>query len=107
MRGIATVTNRSRNSHIRAPRSVTAAPISCPSRSPKLAIDFFAFLRTGCWPVIVASSSTTVVEDLRLLDRLADADVEHDLLERRHLVRVREAELLRQLRAHRLLVVLA
>ena len=59
MRGIATEMNRSRNSHIRAPRSVTAAPISWPCRSPKLAIDFFAFFRTGCCPVIVASSSTT------------------------------------------------
>src|SRR5690348_1903849 len=52
--------NRSRNSHMRAPRSVTAAPISCPCRRPKLAMDFFAFFRTGCWPVIVASSSTTL-----------------------------------------------
>jgi hypothetical protein len=42
IRGHATVTNRSRNSHMRAPRSVTDAPISCPSRRPKLAIDFFA-----------------------------------------------------------------
>ena len=44
---------------MRAPRSVTAAPISWPSRSPKLAIDFFAFLRTGSCPVMRASSSTT------------------------------------------------
>jgi len=60
LRGIATATKRSKNSHMRAPRSVTAAPISCPSRSPKFAIDFFARRRTGRCPVIVSSSSTTV-----------------------------------------------
>src|SRR4029079_3939770 len=37
------------------------------------------------------------VERLRLLDRFADADVDDDLLELRNLVRVLEAELLRQL----------
>ena len=47
------------------------------------------------------------VEQLRLLDRFADADVDHDLLQRRNLVRVPEAELLRETRTHRLLVVLA
>src|SRR5215212_817140 len=45
------------------------------------------------------------VEHLRLLDRLADAAVDHDLLERRHLVRVRERELPHEPVAHRALVV--
>ena len=67
MRGIATLRSRSRNSHIRAPRSVTAAPISCPCRSPKLAIDFFARLRTGRCPVMTASSSTTLSSTLGCL----------------------------------------
>ena len=79
MRGSATVTNRSRNSHIRAPRSVTAAPISCPSRSPKLAIDFFALRAHRLLAGDHRQLLDDVVEELRLLDRLADADVEHDL----------------------------
>ena len=41
-----------------------------------------------------------LVEQLRLLDRFAQADVEHDLLEPRNLVRVLELELLRQPLAH-------
>src|SRR5712692_8406401 len=54
---------RSRNSYIRAPRSVTLAPMGTPSRSLKFAIDFFAFVTTGLWPEIacrsaVAKSST-------------------------------------------------
>src|SRR3954462_11881459 len=116
MRGIATAMKRSRNSHMRAPRSVTAAPISWPSRSPKFAIDFFARFFTGCCPVIVASSSPMAsssrgclvrpplvhdaIEQPRLLDRLAESDVDHDLLDGWDLVRVREAELLLQLPAH-------
>src|SRR5207244_4728361 len=39
-----------------------------------------------------------LVEHLRLLDGFADADVEDDLLQRRYLVRIREAELLHELR---------
>src|SRR3989442_938066 len=48
--------NRSRNSYIRAPRSVTAQPIAIPCRRLKLATDFLARVTTGCWPVIAASS---------------------------------------------------
>src|SRR6266852_3142725 len=48
---------RSRNSYIRAPRSVTFAPIGTPSRSLKFAIDFFAFVTTGRWPAIACRSA--------------------------------------------------
>src|SRR5882762_8042133 len=44
------------------------------------------------------------VESLGILDRVAHADVEHDLQEPRNLVHVLEAELLLQLGAHALLV---
>ena len=104
MRGIATMMNRSRNSHIRAPRSVTEQPISCPSRSPKFAIDFLALAIDRLLAGDHRELLDHRVEQLRLLDRFAHADVEHDLLERRHLVRVRQRELLREARAHRLLV---
>ncbi len=59
--------NRSKNSHIRAPRSVTDAPISSPARRPKFAIDFFAFFLAGRWPVMIDSSSTTVSSSLGCL----------------------------------------
>src|SRR6266568_1613034 len=50
--------NRSRNSYIRSPRSVTVTPIGIFSRSRKPAIDFFALVTTGCCPVTVATSRT-------------------------------------------------
>src|SRR3989454_907309 len=52
MRGTAMLMKRSRNSYIRAPRSVTAQPIACPSRRLKFAIAFLARVTTGRWPVI-------------------------------------------------------
>ncbi len=58
MRGIARVMKRSRNSYIRAPRSVTVQPTGMPARSPKLAIAFLALVTTAFWPVIRPSSST-------------------------------------------------
>src|SRR2546428_334871 len=58
MRGTAMLMKRSRNSYIRAPRSVTAQPIACPSRRLKFAIAFLARVTTGRWPVIAASSAT-------------------------------------------------
>ena len=48
---------RSRNSYIRAPRSVTRAPTGIPSRSLKLAIDFVARRTCARWPEITVSSS--------------------------------------------------
>ena len=92
MRGTASEMNRSRNSYIRAPRSVTEQPTGMPARSPKFAIDFFALVTTGFWPVTAASSSTRRVELLRVLARVTHADVQHDLAELRHLVRVRQRE---------------
>src|SRR5213592_4975706 len=129
--------SRSRNSYIRAPRSVTFAPMGTPSRSLKFAIDFFARVTIGFCPVIdwrsaVAKSSTLAfsrpsptpmlittfstrgtchgfvyprsdrllsrdrleigrreVEHLGVLPSLADAHVDHDLLDARHLPRIR------------------
>src|SRR3989441_805546 len=57
MRGTAMLMKRSRNSYIRAPRSVTAQPIACPSRRLKFAIAFLARVTTGRWPVMAASST--------------------------------------------------
>ena len=60
MRGSATFSSRSRNSYIRSPRSVTATPTAMFSRILKFAIAFFAFVTTGFWPVIVATSAVAV-----------------------------------------------
>ena len=64
MRGSAVDSSRSRNSHIRAPRSVTRAPIDMPSRSLNAAIDFRAFVTTGFCPVMMARSSTAASRSL-------------------------------------------
>ena len=66
MRGIAIETSRSTNSHIRAPRRVTATPTGIPARTLKLAIDLRARRTFGRCPEItpscsVAASSTEVV----------------------------------------------
>src|SRR5271165_7168856 len=57
MRGIAMLTRRSKNSYMRAPRKVTLQPIAWPSRTLKVATDFFAFVIAGFWPVIFAMSA--------------------------------------------------
>ena len=57
-RGSAMVTSRSRNSYIRALRSVTLQPIGRPLRILKPAIAFLASVFTGFWPAISASSAT-------------------------------------------------
>ena len=57
MRGRAIDTSRSRNSHIRAPRSVTRAPTGIPSRTLKPAIDFRARRSCARWPAMIVSSS--------------------------------------------------
>src|SRR5216110_1620079 len=103
MRGTAIEMNRSRNSYIRAPRSVTLQPTAIPSRRLKFAIAFLARVTTGCWPVMAASSATAASSPW-VLGRVAHADVEHDLLEPRNLVRVLERKLLLQLAPHLLLV---
>ncbi len=43
---------------MRAPRSVTLQPIGSPSRTLKVAIDFFALQISGFWPVIFVRSPT-------------------------------------------------
>jgi len=43
---------------MRSPRRVTIAPIGIPARSLKAAIDFFARVTTGAWPVIHRRSLT-------------------------------------------------
>ena len=50
--GMATLTSLSRNSYITLPRRVTMAPTSMALRTLKVAMDFFAFVRTGLRPVI-------------------------------------------------------
>ena len=49
---------RSRNSYIRAPRSVTEAPTAIPTRSEKFEIAFFARVTTAFCPLIAPSSAT-------------------------------------------------
>ena len=58
MRGSASDSSRSRNSHIRSPRNVALAPIGMPSRSLNWAIDTRAFWISGFWPVIRVRSRT-------------------------------------------------
>ena len=59
-RGSAMFISRSRNSHIRSPRSVTIVAIGMPLRTLNCAIDFLARRVTGFWPVMRASSSAPV-----------------------------------------------
>jgi hypothetical protein len=54
---MATDISRSRNSHMRARRSVTVTPTGLPSRSLNAAIDLRARRTFGRWPAIVASWS--------------------------------------------------
>ena len=90
--------------HPRAAQRHRAADRHAP-RSPKFAIDFLAWVTTGFWPVICRQLLDRRVELLRVLARVAHADVQHDLREPRHLVGFVSAELLRQPRPHRRLVV--
>ena len=50
--------SRSRNSHIRLPRSVTLQPMALPSRSLKPAIDLRLSVTTGFWPAMIFRAST-------------------------------------------------
>ena len=65
MRGIARLTSRSKNSHMRSPRSVTLAPIALPSRSLKPAIDFLALVTIGFWPVMMREVGDRALEQRR------------------------------------------
>ena len=79
---------------MRSRRSVTLQPIGMPSRSLKPAIDFLARVITGFWPAISAISPTAASTFLRSCEAFADAHVEDDLGQPRHLHRVRVLELL-------------
>ena len=89
---MARLMSRSKNSHLRSPRRVTLAPMALPSRSLKPAIDFLALVTTAFWPVMISRSRDGAVEQRLLLERLADAHVEDDLVEPRDLHDVGEAE---------------
>ena len=93
-RGSAMVISRSMNSYMRALRSVTLQPIGRPSRILKPAIAFFASVFTGFWPEITRQLRDRRIQLLLVAGRLAHAHVDDDLLELRHLHRVRVAELL-------------
>src|SRR5436305_507003 len=77
MRGSAIIMSRSRNSHMRAPRRVTLAPMAMPSRSLKPAIDFLARVVTARCPAMVESCSTAsssarvAAGDVEVLDQHA------------------------------------
>ena len=70
---------------MRSRRSVTLAPIAMPSRSLKVAID----LRDLVIDRLLAGDRRQVgdraVDGLAVVDRLADAHVDDDLVELRHL----------------------
>ena len=95
MRGSASDTSRSTNSHIQAPRSVTFAPIAMPSRSLKPAIDFRAFV-TGLLPGDDREVLERGVQEAAVLDGFPDAHVDHDLLQAGDLHHVRQSELVLQ-----------
>src|SRR5580692_6732386 len=52
------------NSYILSPRSVTAQPIGMPLRILKFAMDFFARVMIGFWPLIWPSSTAAVSSSL-------------------------------------------
>src|SRR5579875_3664191 len=76
MRGSASDSSRSQNSHIRSPRRVTWTPMGMPSRSLNCAIDLRARATAGFWPVMTVRSRTAPSISLA---SLADAHVDHDL----------------------------
>ena len=71
------------NSYIRSLRSVTFTPSAISSRTLKPAIDFLAMVMTGFWPAIACISSNALIHDLSVVDRVADAHVQDDLLDLR------------------------
>ena len=91
---------------MRSLRSVTMTPIGMPVRSLKAAIDFLARVITGFWPTIAVTSLTASSSALAFCDRLAHADVEHDLAEARHLHGVLITKLFHQRGYHFLMVLL-
>ena len=70
---------------MRSPRRVTIAPIAIPARTLNWAIDFLALVTTGFWPQTIFRSRDRRVDRLRVGHRLAQADIDHDLVEGRQL----------------------
>ncbi len=85
--------SRSRNSHMRDPRSVTRQPIGIPARSLKFAIDLRARVTAGRCPAIVRQLLDRLIEQLGIGQRVADTHVDHDLRQARHGHRRAVAEL--------------
>ena len=83
---------------MRASRSVTLQPMGMPSRSLKPAIERLAFVISGLLAGDQRQMLDGLVEHLRVLLRLADAHVQRDLEEARHLHDARVAEALVQRR---------
>ena len=92
---------------MRVLRSVTLQPIGMFSRTLKVAIALRALVITGFWPAISARSAAATAAFLESAVDFADAHVDDDLVDRRHLHGVLVAEFLDQLLAHDVVVVLA
>ena len=88
---------------MRSPRSVTLAPMALPVRRRNWAMERLARVTMGFWPVMMARSPTAASSALAFCERLAEADVDDDLGQARHLHRVVVAELLLE-RGHDLVV---
>ena len=65
---------------MRSRRKVTMQPIGTPSRSLKFAIAFFARVTTGFCPVIGGDLGNRRVDDLDILRRFTQADVNGDFI---------------------------
>ena len=66
---------------MRWPRSVTLSPIGLPVRTLNWAIERRALVTIGFWPVIIVRSPDAASIALAFDQRLAEADVDDDLLE--------------------------
>ena len=99
-------TSRSMNSYMRCLRSVTFAPMAMPSRNLKVAMDFRALCDHRPLPGDEPEIGGGGRDLLMVADPLAHAHIQHDLVEPRHLHRVGIAELLGELLAHHVLIVL-
>src|SRR6185437_13727459 len=95
MRGIAMLMRRSRNSYMRAPRSVTLQPIARPARILNEAIALRDLVTSGFWPVILVRSPIAASITF-LSDRLAHAHVHRDLGDARDLHGILDPEVLLQ-----------
>ena len=63
---------------MRSPRNVTITPIGIPWRNLNDAIDFFALVITGFWPVMARKLVGCRVENLGVGNCFAHAHIEHE-----------------------------